>query len=65
MVLPLMDFNLLRVFDAVIEERSLPRARQKSGAEPVAASHSLARLPEVLEDDLFVRTAACSLRRAF
>ncbi|WP_407179853.1 LysR family transcriptional regulator [Bradyrhizobium sp. STM 3562] len=53
-----LDLNLLKVFDAVMEERSVLRASQKLALSQSAVSHSLARLREVLEDDLFVRTAA-------
>lgn len=52
-----LDLNLLKVFDAVIEERSVLRASQKVALSQSAVSHSLARLREMLEDDLFVRTA--------
>jgi regulatory helix-turn-helix LysR family protein len=52
-----LDLNLLKVFDAVMEERSVLRASQKVALSQSAVSHSLARLREMLEDDLFVRTA--------
>jgi DNA-binding transcriptional LysR family regulator len=51
-----LDLNLLKVFDAVMEERSVLRASQKVALSQSAVSHSLARLREMLEDDLFVRT---------
>ncbi|WP_315837517.1 LysR family transcriptional regulator [Bradyrhizobium prioriisuperbiae] len=53
-----LDLNLLRVFDAVMEERSVLRASQKVFLSQSAVSHSLARLRELLEDELFVRTAS-------
>ena len=53
-----LDLNLLKVFDAVMEERSVLRASQKVALSQSAVSHSLARLREMLEDELFVRTAA-------
>lgn len=53
-----LDLNLLKVFDAVMGERSVLRASQKVALSQSAVSHSLARLREMLEDDLFVRTAA-------
>ncbi|WP_407158305.1 LysR family transcriptional regulator [Bradyrhizobium sp. STM 3557] len=53
-----LDLNLLKVFDAVMEERSVLRASHKLALSQSAVSHSLARLREMLEDDLFVRTAA-------
>jgi DNA-binding transcriptional LysR family regulator len=65
-----LDLNLLKVFDAVMEERSVARASHKVALSQSAVSHSLARLREMLEDDLFVRTAsgmqptACALAMA-
>ncbi len=53
----ILDLNLLKVFDAVMEERSVLRASQKIAVSQSAVSHSLARLRELLDDDLFVRTA--------
>jgi len=53
-----LDLNLLKVFDAVMEERSVLRASHKLALSQSAVSHSLARLREVLEDDLFVRTTS-------
>ena len=50
------DLNLLRVFDAVMEERSVLRASQKVFLSQSGVSHCLARLREMLEDELFVRT---------
>jgi DNA-binding transcriptional LysR family regulator len=53
-----LDLNLLRVFDAVMEERSVLRASQKVSLSQSAVSHSLARLREALDDELFVRMNA-------
>jgi len=53
-----LDLNLLKVFDAVMEERSVLRASHKLALSQSAVSHSLARLREMLEDDLFVRTSS-------
>jgi DNA-binding transcriptional LysR family regulator len=50
------DLNLLRVFDAVMEERSVLRASQKVFLSQSGVSHSLARLREMLDDELFIRT---------
>jgi DNA-binding transcriptional LysR family regulator len=60
MTMPLnrFDLNLLRVFDAVMEERSVLRASQRICVSPTAVSHALARLRELLDDELFVRTTA-------
>jgi DNA-binding transcriptional LysR family regulator len=51
-----LDLNLLRVFDAVMEERSVLRASQKICRSQSAVSHPLARLREMLDDELFIRT---------
>ena len=53
-----LDLNLLRVFAALVEERSVLRAGLRVGLSQSAVSHALARLREILGDDLFVRTAA-------
>lgn len=52
-----MDLNLLRVFDAVFEEKNLLRAGKRLHLSQSAVSHALARLRESLHDELFVRTA--------
>jgi DNA-binding transcriptional LysR family regulator len=52
-----IDLNLLRVFDAVFEDRNLLRAGKRLNLSQSAISHALGRLRDVLEDDLFVRTA--------
>ncbi|WP_024513133.1 LysR family transcriptional regulator [Bradyrhizobium sp. ARR65] len=51
-----LDLNLLRVFDAVMEQRSVLRASQRVCLSQSAVSHALGRLRDVLGDDLFVRT---------
>lgn len=53
-----LDLNLLRVFDAVMDERSVLRASQRICLSQSAVSHALARLREMLGDDLFVRTTS-------
>src|SRR5437667_10405944 len=50
-----IDLNLLRVFDALIEERSVTRAGERLGLSQSAISHALNRLRYVLNDELFVR----------
>jgi DNA-binding transcriptional LysR family regulator len=50
------DLNLLIVFDAVMQDRSLTRAGQRLGMSQPAVSHALARLRHALKDDLFVRS---------
>lgn len=51
-----LDLNLLRVFDAVMEERSVLRASQRLHLSQSAVSHALARLRENLSEEIFVRT---------
>lgn len=51
-----IDLNLLRVFDAVMEDRSVLRASQRICLSQSAVSHALARLREMLGDELFIRT---------
>ena len=50
-----LDLNLLRVFEALIEERSATRAGARLGLTQSAISHALNRLRYVLKDELFVR----------
>jgi DNA-binding transcriptional LysR family regulator len=50
-----LNLNLLRVFDALIEERSVTRAGERLGLSQSAISHALNRLRYVLNDELFVR----------
>jgi DNA-binding transcriptional LysR family regulator len=50
-----LDLNLLRVFDALAEERNVTRAGERLGLTQSAVSHALNRLRYALEDELFVR----------
>src|SRR5437764_772619 len=50
-----LDLNLLRVFEALMQERSATRAGERLGLTQSAISHALNRLRYVLEDELFVR----------
>jgi DNA-binding transcriptional LysR family regulator len=50
------DLNLLVVFDAITQAKTLTRAGQRLGMSQPAVSHALARLRHMLKDDLFVRT---------
>ena len=50
-----LDLNLLRVFDALAEERSVTRAGERLGLTQSAVSHALSRLRYALEDELFQR----------
>jgi DNA-binding transcriptional LysR family regulator len=52
-----LDLNLLRVFDALMEERNVTRAGARLRLTQSAISHALNRLRYMLEDDLFVRGA--------
>jgi len=50
-----VDLNLLPVFEAVYEERSLSRAALRLAMTQSAISHALNRLRSVFRDELFVR----------
>jgi DNA-binding transcriptional LysR family regulator len=50
------DLNLLIVFDAVMQERSVTKAGSQIGLSQPAMSHALSRLRYMLKDELFVRT---------
>jgi DNA-binding transcriptional LysR family regulator len=50
------DLNLLVVFDAIMQEKTLTRAGLRLGMSQPAVSHALARLRHELKDELFVRT---------
>src|ERR1700761_9210006 len=53
-----LDLNLVRVFDALMEERSVRRAGLLLGVTQSAVSHALNRLRHHLNDKLFIRTRA-------
>jgi DNA-binding transcriptional LysR family regulator len=50
-----IDLNLLRVFDALLDERNVTRAGDRLGLSQSAVSHALGRLRLLLDDELFVR----------
>ena len=52
-----LDLNLLRVFDVLLEERSVTRAGARLGLTPSAVSHALSRLRYQMGDELFRRDA--------
>ncbi|WP_207459500.1 LysR family transcriptional regulator [Azospirillum sp. SYSU D00513] len=52
------DLNLLRVFEAVFQERSVTRAAQRLHLTQSAVSNALTRLRGAFGDDLFMRSAA-------
>jgi len=51
-----LDLNLIRVFDALMEDRSVRRAGLRLGVTQSAVSHALNRLRYHLNDEVFVRT---------
>src|SRR3990170_2771508 len=53
-----LDLNLLRVFDAVLRDRSVTAAARHLGLTQPAVSNALARLRARFEDVLFVRTSS-------
>jgi len=50
-----VDLNLLPVFEAAYEERSLSRAAKRLAMTQPAVSHAMTRLRSMFEDELFVR----------
>ncbi|CAN7594904.1 LysR family transcriptional regulator [Phenylobacterium sp. LjRoot225] len=51
----MLDLNLLRVLDVMLEERNVTRAGARLGLTQSAVSHALNRLRYTLSDELFVR----------
>jgi DNA-binding transcriptional LysR family regulator len=54
MVKQRIDLNLFRVFEAVMQHRSVNGASRELKVTPSAVSHALSRLRQELADDLFV-----------
>jgi len=52
-----VDLNLLPVFEAAYEERSLSRAAERLAMTQSAVSHAMTRLRILFKDELFVRQA--------
>lgn len=52
-----LDLNLLRVFDAVMEERNVSRAAERLFMSQPAVSHALSRLRHSAKDELFVKSS--------
>ena len=52
-----LDLNLLRILDALLEERSATRAGERLGLSQSAVSHALSRLRHALKDELFLRSS--------
>jgi DNA-binding transcriptional LysR family regulator len=53
-----LDFNLLKVLDALVTERNVTRAGKRLGRSQPAVSNALNRLRQLLGDDLLVRGPA-------
>lgn len=51
-----LDLNLLVVFDAVMQDRSVTKAAARLHMAQPALSHALGRLRQALGDELFIRT---------
>ena len=51
-----LDLNLLVVFDAVMDSRSVTVAASRLNMAQPSISHALRRLRDTLKDDLFIRT---------
>lgn len=52
-----LDLNLLLIFDAIFNERSISKAARKLNLSQPTVSNALARLREYLQDPLFERTS--------
>lgn len=59
-----IDLNLLTVFQAVFQEKSLTRAGERLNLTPSAVSHALGRLRDAFGDRLFVRRGAAMVPTA-
>jgi len=49
-----VDLNLFRVFDTVMQQRSVSKAAKALSVTPSAISHSLSRLRDAIDDELFI-----------
>src|SRR5262252_9352354 len=56
MNLQTIDLNLLLIFEALMEERSVTRAARRIGLSQPAMSNALSRLRRTFNDSLFART---------
>jgi DNA-binding transcriptional LysR family regulator len=52
----MVDLNLFRVFDAMMQDRTVQAASRRLSVTPSAVSHALRRLRQSLRDELFVST---------
>ena len=53
-----VDLNLLPPLAALLEERQVTRAAERAGLSQPAMSRTLARLRQLLDDQLLVRTGS-------
>jgi DNA-binding transcriptional LysR family regulator len=53
-----IDLNLLRVFDALMREQNVTRAAERTARTQSAVSHSLGKLRELFQDELFTRVGS-------
>lgn len=51
-----MDLNLLKAFDALMQERNVTRASERLGVTQPSASAALARLRRLFDDELLVKS---------
>ncbi len=51
-----VDLNLLKAFDALMEEKNVTRAAARAGMAQPSMSNALSRLRGLMNDELFVRT---------
>jgi DNA-binding transcriptional LysR family regulator len=52
-----LDLNLLKVFDAVMQERHVTRAAERLAITQPAASNALRRLRDSTQQELFIPTS--------
>jgi DNA-binding transcriptional LysR family regulator len=52
----MIDLNLFRVFDAMMQHRNVREASRKLSVTPSAVSHALRRLRQSIGDELFIQT---------
>lgn len=53
-----IDLNLLRVFDVLMQERSVTRTAERIGRTQSAISHSVGKLRNIFNDELFTRSGS-------
>lgn len=55
-----LDFNLLKVFECLYQERNMSLAAKLLFISPSAVSHAIKRLRLVLNDSLLAKAKLCS-----